>query len=474
MKQRTKIIATITHFYTDEQLIQLYKNGVSVVRINFTHATPETAEDLMERINKLNKSGETHLAMLLDTKGPDIRTGMRDEPLEVEKGQIIKMGINEDTIDVKTDLFCDYANILSDVKVGQEIVIDSGLLLVDVTEIHGDYLLVKAKNNAKVTSKRHINLPWVKISLPSMIEKDKTDIEFWVKMGISYVAASFIRTGENVKEVRKFLDKHNGHHVKIISKVENQEALENLEDIVQNSDAVMVARWDLGIEIPIQTLPVYQKKIMDQCFVYGKPVIIATELLKSMVDHPSPTRAEVSDVYNSVIMRADAVMLSDETAIGKYPIWSVKTMQNIILEAEKTTNNKHKDFILQSDEEKEHLKKTLGRHALMLADELKAKAVIVFSFSGNLARYLSSYMPNQNVFSFTIDEKIDYSFWINYGIISEKIEKWGVHSSDNQNLAIERLKEQKEVKKWDYAIVIWERIVNGKVHQPQIRVVPVE
>lgn len=257
-----------------------------------------------------------------------------------------------------------------------------------------------------------------------MIEKDKTDILFGIKMGIAYVAASFIRTGENVKEIRAFLDKNGGEEVKIISKIENKEAIQNLEEIVKYSDGVMVARGDLGIEMPIHELPVYQKKILDVCFIYGKPVIIATELMKSMVTNPFPTRAEVSDIYNSVMMRADAVMLSDETAVGKYPIKAVQYMQKTIAEAEKTTNNKHKDFDIQSVEESEVLKKALARYALMLADEIHAKVIVAFSYSGNLARYLSAFKPNLPVISFTADDKVHYSLGVNYGIFSEKVKKF--------------------------------------------------
>lgn len=189
--------------------------------------------------------------------------------------------------------------------------------MVEVLECGQDYLRVKALNDAQIGSKRHINLPGVKLSLPSMIEKDKADLLFGIKMGFSYVAASFVRSSEHVQEVRDFLDANGGSGIKIISKIENQEALENLEGIVKLSDGVMIARGDLGVELPICKLPTYQKEILDMCFRYGKPVIIATELMKSMVSNPFPTRAEVSDVYTSVIMRADAVMLSDETADRK-------------------------------------------------------------------------------------------------------------------------------------------------------------
>ena len=305
-----------------------------------------------------------------------------------------------------------------------------------------------------------------------MIEKDRTDILFGIKMGISYVAASFIRTGDNVREIRNFLDKNWGENIKIISKIENKEAIENLEEIVKKSDGIMVARGDLWIEMPIHELPVYQKKILDMCFQYWKPVIIATELMKSMVSNPFPTRAEVSDIYNSVLMRADAVMLSDETAVGKYPIKAVQYMEKIISEAEKTTVNKHKDFDIQTTNEAEVLKKALSRYALMLADEIHAKAVVAFSYSWSLVRYLSALKPNVPIISFTEDDITHYSTWINFWVFSQKIRKFSKHMSEDQEIAIDVLKEEKIVKKWDYIIIIGVRLYDG-IRQPQIRVVPI-
>ena len=469
----TKIIATVRDDYDKGKIVELFEAGVDVIRINFTHATPETSEALMSEINRLNAEGKTHLSLLLDTKWPDIRTGVRTTPLAISKDQIFHIVIDTSKLVQDSDVFCDYPGILTDVSVGQEIIIDSGLLVVVVVEITSDYLVVKALNDAEIWSKRHINLPGAKISLPAMIEKDKTDILFGIRMGIAYVAASFIRTGENVQEIRRFLDENGGTGVKIISKIENKEALENLEAIVRYSDGIMIARWDLGIEMPIHELPVYQKKILDVCFVYGKPVIIATELMKSMVSNPFPTRAEVSDVYNSVIMRADAVMLSDETAVGKYPVKAVQYMEKTVMEAEKTTCNKHKDFDLQSEEESEVLKKALARYALMLADDIHAKVVVAFSYSGNLARYLSAFKPNQPVISFTTEEVLDYSFGINYWIISEKVEKFWSHMSEDQDMAIAVLKEKAFVKKGDYVLFVGERVA-GNSRQPQLRIVQID
>lgn len=469
----TKIIATITENYDEEKLIDISRAWVNIVRINFTHNTPALAAPLIKRIHTLNKQGKTNVSILLDTKGPEIRTGVRDEKLIVKKNQKINIFIDQSKVDPSCDLFCDYPHILSDVQIWQDIIIDSWLLTVVVQEKFKDHLLVKALSDATIWSRRHINLPWVKLSLPALIEKDKEDILFGIQSWISFVAASFIRTAENVHEIRSFLDKNWWNDIKIISKIENQEAIENLDGIVKFSDWIMVARWDLGIELPVHKLPTYQKEILDMSFKYGKPVIVATELLKSMVENPFPTRAEVSDVYNSVIMRADAVMLSDETTIGKYPIKAVEYMKKILVEAETTTNNKHKDFELQETDEFNFLKKAIARHALMLADEIHAKMVVVFSYSWNLARYMSVFKPNQPIISFTTDEKVYRSLAINYGILSEKVNKWWKHSTENQEIAINILKAKWMIKKWEYIVVIWERVYND-VHQQQIRIVPID
>lgn len=469
----TKIIATITEHYDEKKLIDINHAWVHVVRINFTHNSPALADPLIKRIHKLNKEKLTNLSILLDTKGPEIRTGVREEKMIVKKSQTISIFVDQAKVNPESDLFCDYPEIISDVKEGQEIIIDSGLLTVVVKEKHKDHLVVKALSDATIGSRRHINLPGVKLSLPAMIDKDKEDILFGIKAWISFVAASFVRTAENVNEIREFLNKNWWEHIKIISKIENQEAIENLDWIVRLSDWVMVARGDLWIELPIHKLPTYQKDILDVCFKYGKPVIVATELLKSMVESPFPTRAEVSDVYNSVIMRTDAVMLSDETTIWKYPIKAVEYMKKIVKEAEKTTNNKHKDFEILEKDELNFLKKAVARHSLMLADEIKAKMVVVFSHSWNLAKYMSSFKPNVPVISFTTDEQVYRSLEINYGIWSEKINKLWKHSTENQEIALNVLKEKWMIKKWDYVIVAWEKIIDTK-HQQQVRIITID
>lgn len=471
--QLTKIIATVRDNYEIEKVIELNKAGVDVVRINFTHATPETAGDLISQIVDLNKQGKLNVSVLLDTKGPDIRTGIRETPLSLKKGEIFNIYVDQSKLSQNSDIYCDYPNIITDLPVGYQIVVDSGAALAEVVEIFEDHIAVKISADVEIGSRRHLNLPGMKIKLPSLIEKDKTDLLFGIKAGINYVAASFIRTGENVKEIREFLDANGGSHIKIISKIENQEGVENLEEIAQFSDGIMIARGDLGIELPIWELPVYQKRILEMAHLYGKPVIMATELMKSMVKNPFPTRAEVSDVFNSVMARVDAVMLSDETAVGLYPVRTVEIMANTVQEGEKEIYDEHDDFDLLTDDETEQSKKGIARHALLMADEFAAKAIIVFSYWGHLASYLSAFKPNQPVFSFTENVNTHYSLGVNYGVFSKKVDGLTGKMSEDQEKAIATLKAEGILESGDAVVIVGARDNNGE-KQPQMRVVNVK
>lgn len=452
--QLTKIIATVRDNYELEKVVELNKAGVNVVRINFTHATPETAGDLISQIVDLNKKGELNVSVLLDTKGPDIRTGIRETPLSLKKGEIFNIYVDQSKLAQNSDIYCDYPNIITDLPLGYQIVVDSGAALAEVVEIFDDHIAVKISADVEIGSRRHLNLPGMKIKLPSLIEKDKTDILFGIKAGISYVAASFIRTGENVREIREFLDSNGGSHIKIISKIENQEGVENLEEIAQFSDGIMIARGDLGIELPIWELPVYQKRICEMAHLYGKPVVMATELMKSMVKSPFPTRAEVSDVFNSVMARVDAVMLSDETAVGQYPVRTVEIMANTVKEGEKEIYDEHDDYDLLTDDVAEQNKKAMAKSALVLADEIAADAIITFSYVENMASYLSAFKPNQPVFNFTDDFNLHYTLGVNYASFSELLPSLAKDAAQDQATAITTLKNKGLISAGDTLVIV--------------------
>jgi len=415
--KKTKIIATVGPVTSNEQMLEkLYKAWVNVIRFNFSHASYKDAEKSIKIIEKLNKSGKTNLSILLDTKWPEIRTGDIIDNNIYKSWDKFKIYTTKD-FDLKTNsLFCDYEYLAKDIVVWKNIVLDSGLLSVKVLEKKKDHVVVKALNAAIIWSRRHINLPGVKLRLPGITEKDKEDILFWIKNKFSFIAASFIRSEANVLEIRKLLKKHNAEHIKIISKIENEEGIKNLDEIINASDGVMVARWDLGIEVPIQKLAVYQKEIVEKCNSRWRIVITATHLLETMIDNPFPTRAESSDVFNSVIQKADCLMLSWETAMWKFPLESVKMMTSIIKEAEKFITYKHDKFKLKWLTQRNIEKKILIRSAMFVWDELDVKAGIILTKTWLLARFASAFKPNFPVYAFTPHKSsvkfMNMLFWI--------------------------------------------------------------
>jgi pyruvate kinase len=346
-----------------------------------------------------------------------------------------------------SDMFCDYRHLLDDLQVGNKIEIEGGLMTVIVEETHSDYLLVRSEDACAIGSRRHMNFPGIKLKLPGLTTKDKADLLFGIENGINYVAASFIRHKKNVEEIRKFLEQHNGKTIQIISKIENQEGITNIEEIVQVSDGIMIARGDLGIETPIHELPYFQRYILDACFKYGRTCIMATELLKSMTTSPFPTRAEVSDVYNSVIARVDAVMLSDETAIGKFPLETLTLMRKTVEEAEKHTLNKHKEFEIVGHNHISEEKKLISKHALFLADEIGAKCIIVFSHSAKFPKIIAGLKTNQPVYAFTPEGEVINKMRILFGIQGIKLEKRAEHTTENQDIAVKLLLQKKYVQK---------------------------
>ena len=468
--KKTKIIATVSEMYDEKKLLWIAQAGANIIRLNFSHASHEGAAKTIAMIKKLNAQGKTNLSILLDTKWPEIRTGDVKDKIQIKQGDQIKLFVKKNLVKADKDLFCDYPYLVGDVKKGQIIIIDSGLLKTEVLSKSKEYVTVKALNDHLVGSRRHVNLPGVKLRLPGLTQKDKEDILFGINHGIDFIAASFIRNKENLLEIRSFLKKYHAEHINIISKIENQEAIENLEEIVKHSDAIMVARWDLWVELPIHELPYYQKAIMDMCFMYGKTIIIATELLKSMVNNKFPTRAEISDVYNSVILRTDCLMLSEETAIGNYPIESVQMMTDVIQEAEQHTNNKHKDFFVQETNEITKEKKLIVKHALQIADETKAKYVILFTHSWTLATIAQNYKPNIPVFAFSTNERVLRTMNILFGISPVKLSKRGTNHRVDKDQALLTLNKQWITKKWDKVIIIGDTRINGEI-EPHIKII---
>jgi pyruvate kinase len=290
---------------------------------------------IFETVNQVEKMISNKFAILLDTKGPWIRTGELAKEVTYEHGERFKIVTDKNLVDDPKTMYIDYENLVSDVNVDNIIRIDSGVVDIRVLEKHENYLLGVAENKATIWSKRHVNLPWIPVKLPAITEKDKSDIVFGIEKNVSYVALSFTRKASDIEEMREFLYKNNGAHIKIVAKIENQEGIDNISDIIRVADAIMVARGDLGAEVPIETIPSHQMNIVAKTKRKGKKVIVATQMMESMMTMRVPTRAEVTDVFNAVLQGADYLMLSGETSVGKYPISCVKTMNRVIAEGQK-------------------------------------------------------------------------------------------------------------------------------------------
>ena len=418
MFTRTKIICTIgpsTDSYSS--LENLVLSGMDVARINMSHATHKNASNIIEFIHKINKKNKTNVSVLLDTQGPEIRTGDTKLPIDLKSGDIVSLTVR-DEVDVETSsIKINYKGLIQSVKKGSKISVDNGLINFEVISKDYETLECKVIDGGKIGSKRHVNLPGVRINLPSITTKDIEDIKFGIKSGVDFIALSFVRSADDITELQKLINK-NKSSVKIISKIENQEGLDNIEDICKSSWGVMVARGDLGIETSLTNLPNIQRKIMLSCATYGKRSIVATHLLESMINNPTPTRAEVTDIANAVYEGADAVMLSGETSVGNHPKEVIKTISRIIGRVENSDliSLKHKHPIdYESDR---FITKSVCYYAAKIANDTKAKAISTLTNSGYTAYQISSWRPKTHVLVFTSNKRILTQLNLLWGVMA--------------------------------------------------------
>lgn len=337
--RKTKIVCTIGPSSESlENVKKLILAGMNVARLNFSHGDFEEHGNRIKNIRQACKELNKNVAILLDTKGPEIRTGKLEvEPIELVQDEYITL-TTEEILGNKDRISITYQDLPSDVEPGSTILIDDGLIGLTVIEVSGSEIKCRIVNGGTIKSKKGVNVPGVNISLPGITEKDANDITFGIEQDVDFIAASFVRKASDVLEIRELLAKHNASHIQIISKIENQQGVDNLDEILEASDGLMVARGDLGVEIPAEEVPLAQKLMITKCNVAGKPVITATQMLDSMQRNPRPTRAEASDVANAIFDGTDAIMLSGETAAGKYPVESVLTMSRIAEKAESALN----------------------------------------------------------------------------------------------------------------------------------------
>ena len=397
---RTKIICTIgPATQTISALRKLHNNGMNVARINMSHATHKSAKAVIDRIKKINNNkNPTHgkIGVLLDTQGPEIRTGDTELPLDLNVGDEVTLTVR-DQIDVETSsIKINYKDLIHSVSKGSKISVDNGLINFKVLSKDEETLLCKVLDGGKLGSKRHVNLPGVRVNLPSLTSKDIEDISFGIKNGVDFIALSFVRNSEDLEKLQKILDKKKSK-AKIIAKIENQEGLDNIHQISKASWGVMVARGDLGIETSLTDLPNIQRRIMYACAKWGRRSIVATHLLESMIENPTPTRAEVTDIANAIY----AIMLSGETSVGKYPSECVNFLKSIAEKTEKfRTLGYEKNFEPNSDWQH------IGAVAKNLAESTSADGIIAITRTGKTANYISNSKPNGiPVFTFTANKK---------------------------------------------------------------------
>lgn len=428
--RQTKIVATISDLRCDIPFIEsLYKAGMNVARINTAHITPEGGLELINNIRAVSKS----IAILIDTKGPEIRTCKLQPLTEVIKGEDVLFSFRK--IDSKiTNICVNYRKFVEDLHIGDIILIDDGDIKFTVKEKFDDYLLCGVDNSGTVKNNKSVNVPGIKIKLPSISEKDKEFIAFAAEQELDFIAHSFVRNRKDVQDVQKLLDKHNSP-IKIIAKIENLEGVKNIDGILDEAYGIMVARGDLGIELSGEKIPTVQRNLIRKAILQKKPVIIATQMLHSMIEHPRPTRAEVSDVAGAIYSRTDAIMLSGETAYGKYPIEAVETMVKIAKEVEPDRDKRY-DVILPPI--KNEIPAYLAQSAIRAAKELENCVIVTSTTTGKTARYLAAYRSNIPVYakchSHRVVRELALSFGIKPSFLEVKKNKMQIQKAAVQSL----------------------------------------
>ena len=421
--KKTKIVATISDLRCSVEFLRpLVEAGVNVVRMNTAHMTPEGITEVINNTRTVSKD----VAVLLDTKGPEVRTTVlsgnseykaqhgKDLKIEIKPGDKDTFMANPDAESNNDTINVNYVNFVKDVPVGARILLDDGALEFIVEAKENEKLLTTCQNSGKLGSRKSVNVPGVRIDLPSLTEKDRRNILHIIPQNIEFIAHSFVRNKKDIQEIQEILDEHKSN-IKIIAKIENQEGVDNIDEIIEACGGIMIARGDLAIEVPAEKVPNIQRMIIKKCIAAKKPVIVATQMLHTMIENPLPTRAEVSDIANAVYYRTDAVMLSGETANGDYPLEAVQTMVRVINEAESSLENEYDDETPYS-KEVSTTTAYLAKAAVKSVDTINSAAIITDSYTGRTARYLSSFRSKVPVCAVCYDETVSRQLALSYGV----------------------------------------------------------
>ena len=466
--RKTKIICTIGPATSSFPMLEkLAGAGMDIIRLNMSHGDHESCARIIKSIKTLNRKINYPIAVLLDTQGPEIRTGDLANDLELRNGAVISISVR-DSVDVESSSFhIHYDELIDTVNEGDRITVDNGIINLEVLEKQDDGIMkCKVIDGGILKSKRHVNLPGIRVNLPAITKKDRADILFGMEQMVDFIALSFVREAKDVRELKELMGDKVGK-IKIIAKIEDQLGVQNIEEIIEEADGIMVARGDLGVEINVAELPNVQRRIVQRCAERGKRVIVATHLLESMIENPIPTRAEVTDVANAVYEEVDAVMLSGETTIGKYPIRCVEQLVDIADRAERVPGLEFtRNLIRNSD--KQHLAWT----AVELAESLEAAGIVVITRRGFMADFVTNCHPQQTrIFAFTNDSQTRRRLMLNRNLSPFRTE----FSSDPEktlDTAFEVLKSRVGLSSGDKVVVISDVLAGSGTDAIQIRALP--
>ena len=453
--RKTKIIGTIgPASESEEMLTKLMNAGLNVCRINFSHGGYEENAEKIATIKRVRKNLNVPISMALDTKGPEIRTGKLesgDEKVTITEGQEFTF-VHDDIIGNNTKATLSYKELYKDVKPGSTILVDDGAIEFRVKEVIGQDILCVAQNTGRLGSRKTMNIPDAIVELPALGEKDIKDITNGVKAGFDYIFASFVRRADDVRQIRKLLDDNGGQHIGIISKIESQEGIDKFEEILAESDGIMVARGDMGVEIPFYQVPIVQKHIIKRCNEVGKPVITATQMLESMTSNPRPTRAEVSDVANAVYDLTGCIMLSGECAMGKYPVECVTDMDKISRAIEGDLHYWKRFDARGNTFDKDDLKGNIAYTSCVTAKEVNADAIVAYTHSGETAYLLSGCRPACPIIAVTDDEKTYHKLALAQNVLPVYVEG-GANIDETIGKGIAMLEKEGTLEKCDKVVI---------------------
>jgi pyruvate kinase len=414
--RKTKIICTLGPAVDNPEILErLMRKGMDVARMNFSHGDHDEHKKRLENFKKVRDKLGLPIPMLLDTKGPEIRIGRFESgEATLVEGHPFTL-VHDDILGDNTKVSVTYKELYKDVSRATRILINDGLIELEVEQIRGKDIHCTVRNGGSIGDKKGINVPGVEINLPSLTDKDIEDIQFGIENGFDFIAASFVRKAQDVMEIKKILEKKDGHGIMVIAKIENRQGVDNIDEILKVSDGIMVARGDLGVEIPVEEVPIVQKMLIDKCYRNGKPVITATQMLDSMIRNPRPTRAEASDVANAIFDGTSVIMLSGETAAGKYPLESMDTMARIALKAEKAINY-WKEFSAMRYDMEVSITNAISHATCTTAMDLDAVAIVTVTQSGRTARMISRFRPDCPIIATTTSQMVQRQLNMSWGV----------------------------------------------------------